>query len=421
MTATTEPGTRFIALDLTRGIAVMGIFLMNIVGFAMPAEAYLTPIPYGGSTPLDMAVWATNFVIADGKMRGLFSVLFGASMLLVIERAEAKGDSPALTHYSRMTWLLFFGAIHAWGIWYGDILMLYAVVGCIAFFFRSMEAHRLLVLGLVLIFAQAMFYGMGAYAMWTLYNAATAPGADAELVRQWTEAQAAFAVLSPDEVARTLAIYQGSYTDILRDRLGPHFWDPIANNGYASVETLGLMLCGMAGLKSGFLTGQWERPAYMRMVRLGFVIGIPALAALALLTMASGFSVTAIFAFGFALQALVNPLMILGYAALIILWLKSSGDGNWLIDRTAAAGRAAFSNYIGTSLVCTTIFYGYGFGYYGEWSRATIYLIVPLIWLLMLLWSKPWLDRFRYGPFEWLWRTLARREIQPMQKIAGPS
>ena len=95
MTDAAPMDSRFISLDVVRGIAVMGILLMNIIGFAMPQAAYFTPIAYGGATPPDIAVWATNFVFSDGKMRGLFSVLFGASMLLVIQRAEAKEESPA--------------------------------------------------------------------------------------------------------------------------------------------------------------------------------------------------------------------------------------------------------------------------------------------------------------------------------------
>ena len=153
--------SRFISLDVVRGIAVMGILLMNIVGFAMPFQAYSNPTAYGGTGPIDMAFWATNFVLADGKMRGLFSILFGASMLLVIQRAEASQRSSALTHYSRMTWLLLFGVIHAYAIWYGDILMLYAGVGMVAYFFRKMEAHKLVTLGIILIIAQAVLVGGG--------------------------------------------------------------------------------------------------------------------------------------------------------------------------------------------------------------------------------------------------------------------
>ncbi|MGP1284220.1 MAG: DUF418 domain-containing protein [Parasphingopyxis sp.] len=407
--------SRFVSLDVVRGIAVMGILLMNIVAFAMPMTAYFTPIAFGGESPADIAVWATNFVLADGKMRGLFSVLFGASMLLVIQRAEAKERSAALTHYSRMTWLLFFGAIHAYAIWHGDILMLYAVIGSIAFFFRKMETHKLVVLGLILIVAQAVLLGLLAGSVWMLREAAAAPDADAEIVRQWREFAVEFGPIPPDKLAEDFARYRGDYAGILAHRLGPGFWDPIVANLTAALDTLGLMLLGMAGLKSGFLTGQWERATYARYARNGYLIGLPLLTALAIAIMASGFEPATLFLLDFAGQVLVNPPVILAHAALILYWVKSSA-GSAVMDRVAATGRAAFTNYLGTSLVCTTIFYGYGFGLYGELSRAALYIVVLGVWALMLLWSKPWLDRFRYGPLEWLWRSLARREFQPIRK-----
>jgi uncharacterized protein len=90
--------------------------------------------------------------------------------------------------------------------------------------------------------------------------------------------------------------------------------------------------------------------------------------------------------------------------------------GGWLTTRLAAVGRAAFTNYFGTSIIVTTIFYGWALGLFAQLPRATIYLVAPLVWLLMLVWSKPWLDRFAYGPLEWLWRSLARGRLQPMRR-----
>lgn len=414
--ATTAPtDTRFLSLDLIRGIGVMGILLMNIVAFGLPFQAYSNPMAYGGSSPLDLAVWATNFVLVDSKMRGLFSVLFGASMLLVIERAEAKGENPALTHYSRMTWLLLFGAVHAWAIWFGDILMLYAVTGMIAFFLRHLPAYKLAVAGVILLLVQAAFMGLIGLSIWYLREAATAPGAEGALVDQWQAMREQFGAMPPDELARDLALFRSDYLTILSERLGPLLWWPLKGNFPFIPETLGLMLLGMAGLKSGFLTGDWERSAYLRLVRLGYLIGLPLLAALAAWLMVVGFDPVALVLVNFSLQHLVNPLIILAHASLIIYWLQS-GTGSALVQRIAATGRAAFTNYVGTSLICTTIFYGYGLGLYGELSRASLYLVVLGVWVLMLLWSKPWLDRFRYGPLEWLWRTLSRRQIQPMRK-----
>lgn len=407
--------SRFISLDVVRGIAVMGILLMNIVAFAMPFQAYGNPMAYGGNGPVDMAFWATNFVLADGKMRGLFSILFGASILLVIQRAEASGRSSALTHYSRMTWLLFFGVIHAYAIWYGDILMLYAGVGMVAYFFRHMETHKLVTLGIILIVAQAILVGAITYGLWVLREAALAPDASLETVATWSEMAAAFGPPPADQLAENLALYRGSYAGILAQRLGPELMQPIIGNFLFSLATLGLMLLGMAGLKSGFLTGEWSRETYAKCIRYGYLIGLPIQMLLALLLMRSGFDPVSLWLFDISLQMVPDLLIILGHAALILYWVKSSA-GSALMARIAATGRAAFTNYLGTSLICTTIFYGYGFGLYGDLSRASLYIVVLGVWALMLLWSKPWLDRFRYGPLEWLWRSLARRELQPLRK-----
>jgi uncharacterized protein len=108
-----------------------------------------------------------------------------------------------------------------------------------------------------------------------------------------------------------------------------------------------------------------------------------------------------------------RPVMVLAYAALIILLTRGGGR---LVERIAAAGRAAFTNYLGTSILMTTLFYGYGLGLYGSMSRIELWLVVLAMWALMLLWSKPWLERFQYGPFEWLWRSLSRLELQPMRR-----
>src|SRR3546814_6037053 len=137
-------GERLITLDALRGFAVMGILAMNIVAFAMPEMAYVSPKAYGGENPSDIAAWALGFLLFDGKMRGLFSILFGASMLLIIDRAEASGQNSGSVHYRRMAWLALFGLCHYFFIWWGDILFLYAAIGCIAFRFRAWEARRLI-------------------------------------------------------------------------------------------------------------------------------------------------------------------------------------------------------------------------------------------------------------------------------------
>ena len=181
--AAIAPGERIATLDIIRGVAVMGIFGVNVIAFAMPEQAYFNPSVYGLRSPADLALWFATFILIDGKMRGLFSFLFGASLLLVVERAEAAGRNPAEVHYSRMAWLLVFGLVHFYLIWWGDILSLYAPVGMVAYAFRRFEPRRLLTLGGLLILVQFLLFAMFALTTFQEQAAAAAPHASAEIGR----------------------------------------------------------------------------------------------------------------------------------------------------------------------------------------------------------------------------------------------
>ena len=144
-----NPATRHITLDALRGFAVMGILAMNIVAFAMPEMAYISPAAIGEPSQADIFSWLFSLIVVDGKMRGLFSLLFGASMMLIVDRAEAKGENPDSVHFRRMGWLALFGLAHFFFIWWGDILFLYAAVGCVAYLFKDMEARPLIKISLI--------------------------------------------------------------------------------------------------------------------------------------------------------------------------------------------------------------------------------------------------------------------------------
>jgi uncharacterized protein len=404
---------RILTLDTVRGVAVMGILLLNIIAFAMPPAAYMNPRAYGGSEGLDLVVWLGNFILFDGKMRGLFSFLFGASTLLVIEGATAKGESAGRVHYSRMIWLLVFGLLHCWLIWWGDILNHYAIIGMLAYFFRNSSAKRLMGFGIVFLVLQllvALLMLMGLE-----FGRAGLASPDPQTVRDAREMLAGFEQTFgvPPEAALTkdIAAHGGSWLDIARERFKTAGLAPFGTLFIFGFETLAYMLFGMAAFRSAMLTGGWDRRRYLRWVLIGFGIGIPAYAALAALIISQGFSMSAVMLGVIVLTIPVRPFMILAWASLIILLMRPGGA---LTTRIAAAGRMAFTNYLATSLICTTVFYGYGLGLYGELSRAQVYLVVFAVWAGMLLWSKPWLERFAYGPLEWLWRSLARGRIQPM-------
>ena len=404
---------RILTLDVVRGIAVMGILAMNIVAFGLPFQAYMNPAALGPPDLPDTISWAFSFVLIDGKMRGLFSFLFGASILLVIQRAEASGQSGASIHYRRMGWLLIFGLLHFYLIWFGDILVGYALIGMLAYLLRNLSVRRLIGWGSGLLLLQFLLTAGMAIGIQLWGQAAAAPGADAEMVRGWREMERSFGVLAGPPLERNLALFRGGYLDIVGHRMSEQGDKPFSGLFAFGWETLAYMLLGMAALKSGFLSGEWSDRSYRRTLLIGYGIGIPTFVLLAWAYHRSGFSLPMTFALAMAATVPFRPLMIVATAALIILLTRNGGA---IVERIAAAGRAAFTNYLGTSILLTTLFYGYGFGLFGTLGRAELWLVVIAMWALMLAWSKPWLDRYQYGPFEWLWRTLARWEVQPLRR-----
>ncbi|WP_395621768.1 DUF418 domain-containing protein [Sphingomonas daechungensis] len=408
--STGESG-RIITLDIIRGVAVMGIFSVNVIAFAMIEAAYFNPAVYGGSTGPNFAVWATNMVLIDGKMRSLFSMLFGASMLLVIERAEASGRQAWLVHARRMLVLLGFGLIHYYFIWFGDILTLYAVCGLVVFLFRNLSIEKQVALGAAFMVGHMLLFTGFLIDGYHTDVAAHAPNAPQAAIDSWN---AGFGSFAPDAqtIADDRAIHLGTYLDYVRYRLSE--WTDIFPTTIAFIpDTIGLMLLGMAGYRSGFLTGEWSNKAYRRVAVISLSIGFVGGAGVVGYDVWSGFSVLGSIAAFVVVATPFITVMAFGYAAKIILLTRRFGP---LAQRIAATGRCAFSNYLGTSIVASLIFYGWGLGYYGSLSRWQAWCLVPLVWVGMLLWSKPWLERFHYGPLEWAWRSLARGKMQPMRK-----
>ena len=403
---------RYISLDAMRGFAVMGILAMNIISFAMPEWAYITPAAYGGDSLADQIAWFLAFIFIDGKMRGLFSLLFGASMMLVIDRAVAKGESAAQVHYRRMAWLAVFGLAHYFFIWFGDILFLYAIIGMIAFRFRNWPPERLVKIACIIFAVGLALWGIQFGALQIFQYFATRPDATADMARQFRElmdsADLAF------NIAPDLALHRGSYAEITMDRLDE--WStPLILVVQSIGETLPLMMIGMAMQKSGFMTGNWDAIDYRRWVMRMLPVGLLLTLVLGVWIVAVDFDRITALAVFFFWGAIPRIMLTVGYAAVLILIIRRH-QNHPMLARVAATGRAAFSNYLGTSIVMTTIFYGYGFGLFGHVGRTGLWVFVLGAWAVMLLWSKPWLMKFHYGPLEWLWRSLARGQLQKMRR-----
>jgi uncharacterized protein len=240
----TAAADRILSLDVIRGIAVMGIFSVNVVGMAMIESAYFNPPDYGFSGLGDRIMWAANFVLVDGKFRSLFSILFGASMVLVIERGIAAGKAAWQVHYPRMIVLLLFGLAHFYLLWWGDILANYALVGMIAFVFWRLPA-RMLVLA-------------SAVALSLMYVPMTVIGIEEASTGRVEKREHPPAA----EIAEAKAAHATPAAHFRSIVSGPEALRPFESVPRYGLETLGLMLLGMAGYKSGFLTGAWSRRRY---------------------------------------------------------------------------------------------------------------------------------------------------------------
>lgn len=408
------PSGRIASLDGLRGIAVMGILLMNVNAFAMPFAAYDDPAAFGPMRWPDVALWAIELVAVDGKLRAIFSALFGASLLLVSDRAERGGRNATRVGLARLLTLLLFGAAHAILLWAGDILTLYALVGLVALPLRRLPVERLLVLAAMLFLAQAAILALHYQALALLQQAAARPDAAPADRQLWAALLDQLGRPSPAAIAADLALHRGPWPALVAERWRD--WRGLMETEllFAGPETLGLMLLGMAGLRSGFLAGEWCPTRYRRWAMRLYLLGLPPLVLIAALLWRLRFPplATAVLTDLGALPC--RWMLAIAHAALLMRWL--CGSGGWLRARAVAVGRMAFSNYLGTSLVMAALVEGWGLGLYGRIERWHLLLPVLLIWALMLGWSAPWLARFRHGPLEWLWRSLAQARLMPLRR-----
>ena len=402
------PPARIIAIDVVRGFAVLGILGMNVVAFAMPFGAYDDPRIYGGSTGADAIAWAIAFAVADGKMRALFTMLFGASLLIVADAAEANGGRAASVHYRRMAVLLGIGMLHGYLVWYGDILVEYALAGAILFIGWRWRPAALFYGAGILFCASVVMAAIDWSDLAALRDSAAAPGATPAIKAAWRAfARPDLAVSLPE-----ITGYRGGFQQVMATRLGDL---AVLQQGLPVflVEALGTAAFGMALYRSGYFT-RWPAARHRWIVAIGLGLGLTADGAVAATVVGTRFDpVTA--ALGTLIALSIRPAIMLGYVSALIL-LTGSGRARWLVDRLSAAGRMAVSNYLATSIVMTTLFYGYGLGLFGTLSRAQLYPFILGMWAAILLWSRPWLQRFRYGPVEWFWRSAARGKWQLLRR-----
>ncbi len=384
-------GQRLESLDTIRGAAVLGILVINIQLFAMPVAGLLSPTLLGGFEGWDYAVWAVGHVLFEGKFIALFAALFGAGALLLAERHRAGGIDPWIVHRRRMLALGAIGLAHGTLLWMGDILLIYAAMGLLAFLFIDRSPRAL------------MIWGAALYTLPILLTMAAGWG----LTLLPTAGFIQLASASPpvhEEITAAIEAYQSGWLAQMEQRLPEaltrYLVGTPARLGWL---TLGCMLVGMAAYKNGFLTGAWSQRAYARVAGLGLGIGVP-LSVLGILyrewrdwELLSGFFIST------QLNQLAVPLVAAGWAALILLAFQRGWFGrlHWPV---AAVGRTALSSYLLQSVLCTLVFYGHGLGLYGELDRPAQMLVVLCVWAILLTAAPLWLRLFRMGPAEWVLR-----------------
>ncbi len=418
---------RIEALDILRGIAVLGILLMNIVGFGLP-WAYENPTVAGGMDPPNYWAWAIPTMFFEGTMRGIFSLLFGASIVLLTDRMEQAGaglQTPDI-HFRRMQWMMLFGVIH-WALllWYGEILFAYSIGGLLLFAFRKMQPRLMLAIAgallLTSVASSLLAYQSLTTARSTAIAAQTAQSMGAALTEEQQEAithwEDSVAEFSPpaEALAPIIELHQVGYIDAVTLQFPMSYefqWTDLP--WWLFFDMMSFMLIGMALLKMGVLGGGQSARFYGVMMLGGYAVGIP-LNYLELQTFQnSGFSVL-----GFNQASITYEIsrlaMVIGHLGLFLSiiragWMKS-------LQRTlAATGQMALTNYIAQTLICTALFFGFGFGLFNQLERHQLFYIVAAIWAVELIWSPIWLKHFRFGPLEWLWRSLTYWERQPLRR-----
>ena len=394
MAALPAPYHRYDSLDLLRGIAVLGILLCNIWAFALPYAAYDNPAAYGDLTGLNYWAWWFPAVFAQEKFITLFSLLFGAGLGLFREHLLNQGVPALRTHYRRMFGLFVIGVLHAYLLWFGDILAVYAVCGMLLYPLLRVRTSLLLLIALALLLLEFSL-------LWSITREMRAL-TDAEMmvaVKHWLPE----AALSADEVA----IYRGGWLTQMQHRVPEAWAGEWATLLFYGPRLCGLMIFGVVLYRSGAFLGQWSARCYgwiaLSTLLLGFAMvghGVQQFAE-------SGFAFSSSLLMGNYWNAVGSLLVAAGYAAAIMLWSQRPQCAGWLRLALIRTGRMAFSNYLLTSLICTTLFYGHGLAWFGRIDRVGLLIICFLVWLVLIAVSQYWMQRHPHGPFEWLWRWLS--------------
>ncbi|MEO1007488.1 MAG: DUF418 domain-containing protein [Planctomycetota bacterium] len=421
----TRGGERIAGIDVLRGFAVLGIFVMNLPTFAYSRYAFMDPSLQGGlDAAADRWAWIGSHVVFEMKMMTLFSLLFGAGLFIIADRQRRRRKAwdgmgrrparPAAVIYRRLGVLLLVGLVHAYLVWEGDILFTYAVLGALVFPLYRLPAGWLVALACLLLpVAMASNFGFGWFFeasrdAWDLQQAdperfAALPGWQQEFADEWPDLSRDFAP-TEEMLAEERRVFQGGFLDLMPSRAEQAFFIQVPMMLMFSLWRVGgLMLLGMALFKSGGLRGAWSVRTYAALAVLGLGLGYPMAFWGARGMLASDFDVVHLFKVGWNTNYVASLLVAMGYFGLVFLICKIN-IFSMLRLVLASIGRLALTNYLMQSVIAATLFYGYGFGLWNEIGRAGLLGVVAGVWIGQAAFSTLWLRVFDFGPLEWLWR-----------------
>ena len=432
MTTTLAPAAkRLESLDFVRGCALFGILLMNINGMGL-GPAYDNPTIAGGDTGINLWTWLVINIGFEGTQRALFSMLFGAGVILLTARMEASGRADTGDiFFRRNLWLIGFGLINSWVLlWGGDILYYYGITALFLYAFRNLPGKTLLGLGVGAFLLGAAWSAIDTQRLLNLHDEAkvaaqVAPAARTEeqtkIIQKWEEKSRDGP--TPAAYAQLRKANTSSYTSALVTRaerikhaqswyLYRYFFD-----------IFGMMMIGMALFKLGVLTLEVRTRTYLAMVGGGYAIGLTGNILEARWIMDHGFTALAYTQAGISYD-LSRLAMTMGHLGLLMLFLRS-GVLPFARRSMAAVGRMALTNYLTHSLVALIIFVF--LGYWGALERHQLYYIVLAIWAVQFVASPIWLKHYHFGPVEWLWRYLTygkkpefRKDVPPRAPTTEP-
>lgn len=426
----TQKKARINSLDVIRGIALLGILLMNINGMGLP-YAYSDPTIAGGADGLNLQVWIINEMLFEGTMRGLFTLLFGAGVVLLTSRLEKSGAgiTTADIYYRRTLWLLVFGIFNVYILlWHGDILYPYAIFGLMLFPFRNAGVKKL-------ILGAGILIGIGI--LWDISDyrndlKTKKEGTELQIIKDQgitlTDDQQASlekweklrAKKTPEEVAKTIDLMHQGYWAVLKEKVkGNQFMQTWLPYRLWPWDILSFMVLGIAFFKLRIFHGERRNQFYLLLMGIGYLVGLSINYYETQMQLDSNFDPIMIAKASQTYQ-IGRLFTTLGHVGSIMLFIKS-GILGFLQRSLAAVGQLALTNYLMQSVITSIIFYGDGLALFGTLQRYQLYYIVAGIWIFQLIYSPVWLKYFQYGPAEWLWRSLTYQKVQdfriPHEKI----